>query len=279
MKWSWILIFGIFFSCHQNDQVADSIEFIEDTVPSVIKFDSTLLIQVEQAMREIGLIDLLLVDSTIQIDLKYATTNNFMATQLYDTLSRLFLQKDVAIRLSKSQKFLDSIHPGYSLLVYDGARPRAVQQEMWDALDSIPIYRRGKYVSNPRNGSVHNFGAAVDLTIVDSFGIELDMGAGYDDFREIASPKNEARFLKSGELTSDQYNNRKLLRRVMRYSKFYNIPSEWWHFNACSRISASHRYQLLLSESGSSIWFKIPFKRDSISGSEINPGQDSTTLF
>ena len=276
MKWSWILIVVLFYSCQSNDEQVKEVVIIQDSIPVVNEFDSTLLINVEEALGKIGLVELLSIDSTIRIDLKYASTDNFMGIELYDTLTRLFLQESVAKRLSKSQKFLDSISPGYSLLVYDGVRPRDVQQEMWDALDSIPIYRRGKFVSNPRNGSVHNFGAAVDLTIVDSLGKELDMGAGYDDFREIAFPKYEARFLKSGELTKEQYNNRKLLRRVMRHSKFYNIPSEWWHFNAYSRIPASHKYQLLLSESGSSVWFKIPFKTDSISDSVINPDQDST---
>ncbi|MGB0915064.1 MAG: M15 family metallopeptidase [Crocinitomicaceae bacterium] len=276
MKWSWILILGIIYSCKSEVKTAEPHVVIQDSIPEVAPFDSTLLNSIEIAMGKIGLVELQKVDSSIQVDLKYASTDNFMGIQLYDTLTRLFLQEDVAIRLSKSQQFLDSLKPGFSLLVYDGVRPRDVQQEMWNALDSIPIYRRGKFVSNPRNGSVHNFGAAVDLTIVDSMGVELDMGAGYDDFREIAFPKHEARFLKSGELTKEQYNNRKLLRRVMRYSKFYNIPSEWWHFNAHSRIPASHKYQLLLSESGSSVWFKIPFKTDSISDSEINPDQDST---
>ena len=275
MKWSWILIF-VLFACKTDRPVKESIQYIDEEVVSNESHDSTLYYQIENTFAEIGLVDLLKIDSTIKVDLKYASTDNFMGIQLYDTIARLFLQEDVAIRLSKSQHFLDSIRPGYSLLVYDGVRPKQVQQEMWDALDSIPIYRRGKFVSNPRNGSLHNFGAAVDLTIIDASGNVLDMGAGYDDFREIAFPKHEARFLKSGELTRHQYDNRLLLRKVMKHAAFYNIPSEWWHFNAYSRIPASHKYQLLLTESGASIWFKIPYKTDSISDSPINPDQDST---
>lgn len=274
MKWSCILIL-FFLSCNSEPQVEVSIDKEEIENVLIARVDSTLLWEVDRVMNSIGLVELAFIDTTIQVDLRYADSDNFMGVKLYDTLTRLFLQKEVAIRLSKSQHYLDSIYPGYALLVYDGVRPQQVQQEMWDALDSIPTYRRGKFVSNPKNGSVHNFGAAVDLTIVDPQGDVLDMGAGYDDFRAIAFPSHEARFLKSGELTQQQYNNRKLLRKVMKHSGFYNIPSEWWHFNAYSRTSASKKYQMLLTESGASVWCKIPRKIDSTSDSLINPAQDA----
>jgi D-alanyl-D-alanine dipeptidase len=119
---------------------------------------------------------------------------------------------------------------------------------MWNALDSIPAKERGKFVSNPIHKSVHNFGAAVDLTICDSKGKALDMGAGFDDIREIAYPSLEAKFLASGELTKLQVENRNLLRQVMRHQKFRNLPTEWWHFNACSRAEASLNYQSIKEE-------------------------------
>lgn len=203
-----------------------------------------------KALEKLGLIDIHLVDSTIQVDLRYATENNFMGQVLYDTLEHLFLQKEVAERLAACQAFLKDTFPNYSLLLYDGVRPLGVQQEMWDALDSIPPLNRGKFVSNPASGSVHNFGAAVDVTICDQHGKSLDMGAGYDDFRPVAFPSLEWKFLQSGELTKEQWKNRKLLRFVMKSQKFRNIPSEWWHFNACSRITAASKYPKLLHESG-----------------------------
>ena len=274
MKWSWILILSL-LSCNSDSSVKTVVFEAEESPVFVTEIDSSLLLQLEHVMESIGLVELISIDNTIHIDLKYATSDNFMGVQLYDTLTRLFLQKGVALRLSESQAYLDSIYPGYSLLVYDGVRPQQVQQEMWDALDSIPTYRRGKFVSNPKNGSVHNFGSAVDLTIVNAQGDILDMGAGYDDFRAIAFPSHEARFLKSGELTQQQYKNRKLLRKVMKHSGFYNIPSEWWHFNAYSRTSASNKHQMLLTESGGSTWFRIPCKTDSSSDSLIKPAQDA----
>jgi D-alanyl-D-alanine dipeptidase len=229
----------------------------EDKVDDIDSVKLELDIRTSEIMAELGLVDIQKVNPKLLIDLKYATNDNFMKMQLYDTLVCVFLQRDVALRLSKCQDLLDSIKPGYRLLVFDGVRPVQVQREMWNALDTIPKHARGKYVSNPALGSLHNFGAAVDLTIVDSMGNALDMGAGYDDFRDVAFPKYEARFLKSGELTEQQVNNRKLLRTVMRSQRFYNIPSEWWHFNALNRVRASHKYQLLISESGEAKWFKI----------------------
>lgn len=191
------------------------------------------------------LVDIQTVNSSIRVDLKYASSDNFMKKRLYFDIDRLYLQKDVALRLSKCQQYLKQLHPKYSLLVYDGVRPLSVQRAMWEALDSIPVAERVKFVSNPANGSIHNYGAAVDLTICDQQGIPLDMGAGYDDIREIAYPNKEAYYLSTGELTAEQVENRKLLRKVMQSQQFRNIPTEWWHFNACSRTEAKLKYKIL----------------------------------
>lgn len=232
-----------------QEQEADTAK-ADASIMELRRLDSLTTLRMSAA----GLVDIREIDSRIQVDLRYAGANNFMGFQLYDTLQRAYLREDVALRLSAVQDYLDSLHPGYRLLVYDAVRPRQVQREMWNALDTIPVLNRGKFVSNPSLGSVHNFGAAVDITIVDAYGKELDMGAGYDDFRPIAFPSREAEFLKSGELSKKQVDNRRLLRRVMYTQRFSNIPSEWWHFNACSRMTASQKYQLLETESGGSRW-------------------------
>lgn len=236
------------YSCSTNEStfVKPATNELDEIVSIVEVVDTS----VQQSLRYFGLIDILSVDSTFKIDLKYATTDNFMGIILYDTLESIFLQEDVAIRLTACQAFLKDTLPDHSLLIYDGVRPVDVQQQMWDALDSIPPAERGKFVSNPWYGSVHNFGAAVDITICDSEGIPLDMGAGYDDFRDIAFPSKEWKFLNSGELTAEQHGNRKLLRAVMKSQGFRNIPSEWWHFNACSRNQAVVKYKKLMYESG-----------------------------
>ena len=237
------------------------------------EYDSTrinLVLNTNKAFLAKGLVDIQTINSSIVVDLKYASSDNFMHTILYDTLQRVYLQKEVAERLSNCQNFLDSIHPGYKLKVFDGVRPQNVQWEMWRALDSIPVSRRGKFVSNPSKGSVHNYGAAVDLTIIDNKGREIDMGAGYDDFREIAFPKYEQYFFDLGELNKLQIENRKLLRRVMIQEGFRNIPSEWWHFNAFSRYETSHKFQILRNESGKMEWYKLIIKKDSLRSTPVN---------
>ncbi len=206
--------------------------------------------QTAEYLKSFGLVDILSVDSSIQIDLRYATTNNFMGMVLYDTLQSVYLQADVAERIALCQQYLKTKHPTYSLLIYDGVRPLEVQREMWNALDTLSIWERGKYISNPDYGSVHNYGAAVDITICTADGTPLDMGAGFDDFREIAHPALEWKFIQSGELTQVHIKNRELLREVMVSQAFRNLPTEWWHFNAFSRNVTRTKYQKLFHESG-----------------------------
>jgi D-alanyl-D-alanine dipeptidase len=204
------------------------------------KFDSN-----QQNSFPSGLVDIQTINPSIFVDLKYATTNNFMKMRLYDTLTKAYLQNDVAIRLGKCQEYLSTLYPSLFLLVYDAVRPISVQRKMWNALDTIPVGERGKFVSNPAKGSIHNYGAAVDITICTSKGVPLDMGAGYDDIRKIAYPSMENIFFKRGELTENHIQNRQLLRSVMASQNFTSIPTEWWHFNACSRIDAKAKYKPL----------------------------------
>ncbi|TXI84498.1 MAG: peptidase M15 [Crocinitomicaceae bacterium] len=203
---------------------------------------------IDSALLLTDLINVQSLNPSIFVDLKYATTDNFMKMKLYERLKSAYLQKDVAARLSKCQDYLTSIDSTLHLLIYDAVRPVSIQAKMWRALDSIPSKERGKYVSNPANKSLHNFGAAVDLTICDSNGKALDMGADFDEFNEIAYPTMEAHFLANGKLTQQQIDNRQLLRKVMKSQGFRNLPTEWWHFNACSRNDALMKYKILDKE-------------------------------
>ena len=195
-----------------------------------------------------GLVDVQQINAAIQIDLKYTTTDNFLRERLYTSLQKAYLQKDVALRLSEVQKELSRQYPGYQLLIYDAVRPVSVQEIMWKALDSLPVKERIKFVSNPKNLSLHNMGAAVDLTILDANGEALDMGAGFDDIRKIAYPCLEDSLLKVGQLTPLQVQNRKILRNAMQAQGFRQLPTEWWHFNACSREEAKRKYKVLYLE-------------------------------
>lgn len=199
-------------------------------------------------LSKFDLVDVTEYNGDILVDLKYATSDNFMGMKLYEHLHQAYLQKDVALRLAKVQAYLNEIKPGFRLLIYDALRPVSVQQKMWDALDSLPPVERGKFVSNPKNRSLHNMGAAVDLTIVDQQRNPLDMGAGYDDIRSIAYPSMEKQFLAEGKLTASQVANRDLLRKVMQSQGFRQLQTEWWHFNACSRAEGLAKYKVLLEE-------------------------------
>jgi len=186
------------------------------------------------------------LDSNIKVDLRYASTRNFLKTNMYGNIHNAYLQKDVAKQLSKAQKYLKDSFPQYSLIIFDAARPVSVQQYMWDHIN-VPLRNRSKYLSNPKFGSMHNYGAAVDLSIIDENGKLLDMKTDFDSFEKIAYPFYEKKYLQLGKLTQQQYNNRKLLRYVMKKAGFNSISTEWWHFSLHSRKYAHSHYTKIIS--------------------------------
>lgn len=122
------------------------------------------------------------------------------------------------------------------MIVYDAARPIAVQRKMWDRVKGTSWQN---FVSNPaKGGGLHNYGVAVDVSVVDDFGRALDMGCGFDEFDRRARVDIEPELLESGLLTTVQMENRLLLRKVMLKAGFKALPGEWWHFNWMSRKEA-----------------------------------------
>ena len=243
----------IFFQCEITDknkiEVSDSSEFV-DKIDSIVVPEKVIVKPIEVCdwndyLRSQNLVNIQEVDSSLMVELKYSTEDNFMHKDMYGCLDSCFLQPDVAEKLSKAQQILKEINPRLSLLIYDGVRPRSVQQYMWDILD-MPIREKVKFVSNPKNGSLHNFGAAVDITIYDLDALKpLDMGAPYDHIGIEAWPIKEKLLLKKGILNEQQIENRKLLRKVMTKAKFFNIQTEWWHFNSCYRKKAYQLYSIV----------------------------------
>lgn len=222
----------------ETDLVSDS---LQNNQHEILPKDTC---ELEKRLIASGLIDIQKIIPDILIDLRYSSVNNFMRTDVYGDLEKVYLQPEVADKLKMVQDYLKEKDSSLTLLVFDGVRPRSVQQIMWDTVD-IPLYRRGKFVSNPKNGSLHNYGAAVDISIAKITGKELDMGTPYDDTSALAYPEREAYFLKTGELTNEQYQNRLLLREVMRKGGFWNIQTEWWHFNAMNREQAKGKYVII----------------------------------
>lgn len=162
----------------------------------------------------------------VVIDLRYASTNNFTGQDLYGPFNRLFLHKRAADKLKAAVALLKHEHHGYKFIIFDGLRPRSVQYRLWEKVPDE------NYVADPKKGSLHNFGLAIDLSVLDEKGHELDMGTAFDSFTPLAQPQLEPEKLASGELTQAQLDNRLILRRSMEAAGFKVLPSEWWHFDA-----------------------------------------------
>lgn len=156
------------------------------------------------------------IDSTIRTDVKYATTNNFTGKVLYPT-NKVYLRKVVADSISKVQKYLQSKY-NLSIKIFDGYRPLSVQWKLWE------IVPDDRYVADPRKGSRHNRGAAIDLTLIDSLGNELDMGTPYDDFTEKAHRDYK-------NFPDHVLKNRLILDEAMIRFGFEPLSTEWWHFD------------------------------------------------
>jgi D-alanyl-D-alanine dipeptidase len=164
----------------------------------------------------------------IAIDLRYVGANNFVGQDLYGSLDCRWLHVEAAQALAQAVSYLRLHHPKYRLLVLDALRPHRIQEMLWAHLEGTQLR---SYIADPARGSIHSFGMAVDVTVIDEGGQELDMGTAFDALVEKSHPKQEAQFLADGSLTSTEYKNRLILRDAMFHAGFRGINSEWWHFN------------------------------------------------
>ena len=171
-----------------------------------------------EGLRAPDLIDLAALDTTLQLDVRYATENNFLGTPFYAS-ARVFLQRPAAEAVVRAQRWLST--RGYGLLIHDGYRPWYVTRAFWDATPPAARWM----VADPRAGSRHNRGCAVDLTMYDlAFGTAVEMPSGYDEMTPRAYPD-----YKGGP--PDARGRRDLLRQAMERHGFTVEPNEWWHFN------------------------------------------------
>jgi D-alanyl-D-alanine dipeptidase len=169
----------------------------------------------ENTNRSSEVVNILSLDSTIFLDIRYATDNNFTKTKLYP-VAKAKLRREAAESLAAANRELKE--HGLRLKIYDAYRPLSIQWKLWEVVPNED------YVANPKKGSRHNRGAAVDLTIVDSLGNELEMPTPYDDFTEKAWQTYE-------DLPDPVKNNRALLKETMIRHGFLSLKSEWWHFD------------------------------------------------
>lgn len=172
----------------------------------------------EENKREAHLLELIKLDSKIQLDIRYARDDNFVGKKVYPE-ARAFLQKPAAEAVVAVHRKL--AEQGLGLLIFDGYRPWAITKLFWEV---TPEEKR-KFVANPERGSKHNRGCAVDLSIYElKTGKPVPMPSDFDEFTERASPDYTGG-------TDEERRNRDMLRKLMEEAGFTVNPNEWWHFD------------------------------------------------
>lgn len=196
-----------------------------------------------QSLKAAGYVNIHDLDSTIQVDLMYSRADNFTGKVLYTDLKEAYLHPKAAKALVVAQQLLKAERPDLSLKIYDAARPMHIQQRMWNVVKGTP---QQNYVSNPKNGGgLHNYGMAVDVTLCYENGDTLDMGTIIDYLGKWAHIDIEDDMMKNGIISKEAYNNRRLLRDIMKRAGFKALRSEWWHFNYITRAEAKAHYKVI----------------------------------
>lgn len=148
-------------------------------------------------------------------DMKYATEDNFLKAKVYVCAECYLRLKTVKALIAANNDFQKL---GYKIKIFDCYRPLSIQKRMWD------IVPNPEYVANPAKGSIHNRGGAVDITLVDKNGNELDFGTAFDHFGVEAGHNYK-------KLPKKIRNNRKMLKKIMVQNGFREYKSEWWHYD------------------------------------------------
>jgi D-alanyl-D-alanine dipeptidase len=164
----------------------------------------------------------------IAVDIRYAGTNNFAARNFYGSLDCAWMRRPAAEGLAQAAQWLAQQRPGHRLLVLDALRPQRVQEAIWADVHGTHM---AAYFADPRRGSIHSFGMAVDVTLLDPQGRECDMGSGYDEMNLRSHPSLESRHLALGVLKAEHLVHRGWLYAAMAAGGFVGISTEWWHFD------------------------------------------------
>ena len=183
----------------------------------LVFFSDTSLLQAQQveSISDTTFVNLKDYSADFVYDMKYATEDNFLKAKVYDCAECFLRFKTVKALVKANTKF---IKKGYYIKIYDCYRPLDIQKRMWK------IVSNPEYVADPAKGSIHNRGGAVDITLVDADGKELDMGTSFDFFGPEASHYFD-------NLSDEVKQNRALLKRIMQENGFDSFDSEWWHYN------------------------------------------------
>lgn len=178
----------------------------------------------------------------VKVDLRYGTTNNLLGRDVYGGYQKVLLHREAAKKFRKAAELLAKRAPELHFVVFDALRPQAAQIQFWEIVKGTP---QQPYFADPAKGSIHSFGFAIDLGLLDASGRELPMGTEFDDLSPLAEPRREEEFLKEGKLSEEHVKNRRLLRSLMEEAGFLSIPHEWWHFDALPPAEVRSGFKLV----------------------------------
>ncbi len=200
--------------------------------------------KIEKHLEEIGLLNVAEAVPGVEVYMVYSTPYNFMGRVLYQDLDEAYLVPEAIEKLKKAQEILRKKRLDLHLVVYDAARPRSVQAQMWSIVEGTDME---DFVANPHKsgGGMHNYGVAVDVTLVDCTGHPLPMGSEYDYFGDWARVDIEQKLFENGDITRRELLNRRLLRDVMVEAGWIVEPAEWWHFNAMPSAKARETLKVI----------------------------------
>ena len=179
----------------------------------------------------------------VPLDLRYAGRNNFAGRNLYGRMDCAWLRREAAAGLQAAAAWLQAQRPGWRILVLDALRPQRVQEAIWVDVAGTP---QQEYFANPERGSIHSYGMAVDVTLLDPQGRETDMGSGFDEMTPASHPALHEAHLASGVLKAAHVAERECLLQAMQQGGFVGIPHEWWHFDHGDRERVRAEYVRIL---------------------------------
>ena len=230
-----IALFAVLSFAHVTDSL-----FVPPKPAKPLRYCTSAKQWVDYASHDSNLVEITHMRG-LRMDLRYATFNNVTGHDMYCGIQRAFIHKDGLPKLKRALSIIAKELPGYSLVIFDAARPMYAQAVLKSSVAGTPY---SNFVSSGKTGGLHNYGLALDLGLADSTGNLLDMGADFDSFERCAGIVGEADALKSGRLTQQQVDNRNLLRNIMKRAGWVMLPSEWWHFNAFTRAYTKENYPL-----------------------------------
>jgi len=200
---------------------------------------------INDKFKTLGFLDIQSLDGSIKSNLKYATTDNFVGEILYHEPFGIYAEPRLAHAIAAVSRDLHKLHADWNLIIYDAARPVSVQQNMFEKVKGTPMER---YVANPYGefrGGFHNYGMAVDMSIVDATGEPIDMGSNFDEFCEMSHVGKEYEMMTTGILLPKCYANRMLLYALTSANGLYPYPYEWWHYQVDLKEEDKNKFILL----------------------------------